>query len=386
MTRLAPTVGGIVIAFEPVCLGLGRLRVKPSTTSVGVLGPDSGWPSQDDSCFQMRRDHDTAPCLSIVISCYNAADTIADTLEGISRQRWSERWEVIVADNGVTDGSLAIVESFKDRVRNLRIVDASDRRCQAHAMNVGARAAAAGAIVFCDADDVPAPGWVAAIGDALSEHDFVASCLDKEALNRRDVAVSRELAQQDGLEIAWYPPFLPHAGGCGLGVRKSLLEMVGGFDESFRYLHDTDFCFKLQKRGIELRFIPDAVYQVRFRREAKDIFRQARRWAAENMALYKRYRPHRTKVSRPWRQYMRTWVRIARRLHRKGTGDVASRLNLMWRIGWQVGLLEGSVKHRVAPISYAHAPKDNSLRASTTAEPGNGEQLLRVFLAVYFLS
>ncbi len=305
----------------------------------------------------MRHNYDTRPRLSVVIPCYSVAETIGDTLEGLSCQRWSKSWEVILSDNGGTDGLMAIVESFKSRVPNLRIVVASDRPCQAYAMNVGALAAASEAIVFCDADDVPAPGWVAAIGDALSEHDFVASRLDADALNPREMRESRHLPQQDRLQIAWYPPFLTHAGGCGLGVRKSLLEQVGGFDESLRYLHDTEFCFRLQKRGIELRFIGDAVYRVRFRQKAKDVFCQARHWAAENMELYKRYRPPNTRISRPWRQYMSSWGRIARRLHGIGTGDVGTRLNLMWHIGWQVGLLEGSIQHRVAPVSYAQAER-----------------------------
>src|SRR3712207_4277359 len=79
--------------------------------------------------------------LSVVIPCLNAASTIAVQLAALSRQSWPGEWEVIVADNGSTDRSRRIAESYGDRLPGLRVVDASDRRGQAHARNLGAAAA-----------------------------------------------------------------------------------------------------------------------------------------------------------------------------------------------------------------------------------------------------
>ena len=86
--------------------------------------------------------------LSVVIACYNAARTIGGQLESLARQEWSEPWEVIVADNGSTDGSAAIAEQYRSRLPSLRVVDASARRGQAYARNVGAKAARGVALAF----------------------------------------------------------------------------------------------------------------------------------------------------------------------------------------------------------------------------------------------
>jgi glycosyltransferase involved in cell wall biosynthesis len=41
--------------------------------------------------------------LSVIIPCYNGAETIAAQLEALAGQQWSGQWEVIVSDNGSTD-------------------------------------------------------------------------------------------------------------------------------------------------------------------------------------------------------------------------------------------------------------------------------------------
>src|SRR6202011_1477360 len=54
--------------------------------------------------------------VSILIPCYNAERWVAQAIESALRQTWPEK-EIIVVDDGSTDGSLAIIESFGDRIR-----------------------------------------------------------------------------------------------------------------------------------------------------------------------------------------------------------------------------------------------------------------------------
>jgi len=155
--------------------------------------------------------------LSVIIPCYNAADTIATQLEALSNQKWSEPWEVIVADNGSTDKSVEIIKKYKTYIPNLHIVDASFKRGQAYAKNIGAKSANGESFVFCDADDVVATGWLEAMGNALTKYDFVACRMDIEKLNPPWVLKSRGNSQASGIQQYKYPPYLPHAGGSTLG-------------------------------------------------------------------------------------------------------------------------------------------------------------------------
>ncbi len=96
--------------------------------------------------------------LSVVIPCLNAVRTLGDTLEALARQQWTQPWELVFADNGSTDGSVDLALTFKDRIPNLRVVDASLRRGQPFALNTGAHAALGESIAFTDADDQVADG------------------------------------------------------------------------------------------------------------------------------------------------------------------------------------------------------------------------------------
>lgn len=282
--------------------------------------------------------------LSVVIPCYNAEETIAIQLEALANQQWSEPWEIIVADNRCTDRSMAIVHAYQPRLPHLRIVDASARQGQPYALNCGAQAALGEALAFCDADDEVGVGWVAAMGDALRQHDFVACRFDTEKLNPAWVYRSRGNPQRNGLGQYRYPPYLPHAGGGGLGVKRAIFEALGGFDESLPYLHDTDFCWRVQLGGTTLHFVPEAVLHVRFRDTFKGIYRQARGYAEYNVLLYKRYRPlgmpalRRTASLPAWRDLLwgLLWLRSKEDLAR-----------WTWDFGWRMGRLQGSLKHRV---------------------------------------
>ena len=155
-----------------------------------------------------------------------------------------------------------------------------------------------------------ASDWVAAIGEALLKHDFVASRWETKNLN--PPWVQWNSIQENGLQKAWYLPYLPHAAGSGLGVKRALYEAVGVFDESITKLMDTDYCFTVQLKGAELRFVTNALYHYRYPDTYALNFHQAPLWAYYKIFLYNRYRPFGMKASHPWRKYARGWLRLLR--------------------------------------------------------------------------
>lgn len=187
--------------------------------------------------------------LSVVIPVRNAADTIAGQLEALAGQCWREPWEIVIADNGSTDGLAAVVEGFRPRLPPVRIVPAAERIGGAHARNVGVRAAQGQALAFCDADDRVGDGWVAAMGEALARHECVACRVDDVLLNPSPVRALWDSSGDATPGFVEYLGFLPAAPGCGFGLRRSVFERVGEFDEELQRLADIDYSWRVQLLG-----------------------------------------------------------------------------------------------------------------------------------------
>ena len=285
--------------------------------------------------------------LSVVVPCMNGAGVISDQLAALSRQKWHRSWEVIVADNGSTDDTTAVVEQHKEKLPNLRLVNASRKPGAAHARNAGVAAARGKAIAFCDADDQVGSGWLAAMGTALETHQFVAARIDIAKLNPPQIADRVRNPQDKGLQQVEYPPHLSHASGASLGVRREAHEAVGGFDEDLPYLEDTDYCFRMQMSGIQLHFLPEAVVHYRFKDKPRGMFNQARHWGQYNVLMYKRYRQQ-TRLPHPWRRHLSRWRALIRRVPYLWRNE--HRLSWIKTLGTQVGTLQGSIKYRVPPV------------------------------------
>ena len=282
--------------------------------------------------------------LSVIIPCYNAAETIAAQLEALSSQDWPHPWEIIVVDNNSRDRTVELVKQFQPHLANLRLVEAAEKQGSAYARNVGARAAVGEALLFCDGDDEVAPGWVMAMGQALQQYECVAGRLEAEKLNEADRRAVRHCPQQQGLQTYDYPPFLPHAATANLGLSKALHEKIGGFDESMRRLVDTDYCWRLQLAGTKIHFVPEAVVHYRFRESLRETYSQAYLWGKYNVLLYKKYRP----LGMPaltWRDGLLGWTALLRQLPRA----VLRRRYARWmrRLAWRAGRLNGSITYRV---------------------------------------
>ncbi len=87
--------------------------------------------------------------VSVVIPTYNDEATIGGTLESVFAQRFDGGFEVIVVNDGSTDGTRAVLEKFGER---LRVIDQENAGVAA-ARNAGIRAAAGEYIALLDGDD-----------------------------------------------------------------------------------------------------------------------------------------------------------------------------------------------------------------------------------------
>jgi glycosyltransferase involved in cell wall biosynthesis len=285
------------------------------------------------------------PRLSIVIPCYNSEATLGEQLSALADQTTRYSWEVLVADNGSRDKTIGIATAFRDRIPNLRIVDATARRGAAFARNAGARAARGTVLLFCDADDVMGAGYLESMGRALDQHQFVACRYDFQKLNASWLAAARGGAGQgqgQGLAGGYCHPTLPYAGAGGLGIAKRVHEAVNGFDMTLKAMagqEDTDYCIRVQLAGTPLVFVPDAVMHVRFRETVSGVFTQAWAWAESGAHVQRRYAPGSQSASFPRTAYDLGRHLVWKLIRVRSKADAAQ---LIWLAGWCGGLLSAT--------------------------------------------
>lgn len=261
-----------------------------------------------------RRDADAArrpaPTLvSIVIAARNAETTIGDQLAAIAGQTYGGRFDVVLCDNRSSDSTVACAQAWSDRLA-LRIVHANERANANYARNAGARAARGELLVFTDADDRVADGWLAALVESALAHDLVGGRLDASALN--DPAV-----------VGWRPPlasgpsvagnFLAFAPGNSLAIWAEVFATLG-FAEHYDRQQDIELSWRAQVHGYRLGFAPNALVHYRYRSTFRGLARQAYGTGVAAAQLYRDFRPHgmpRASVRDALRTYLWLTLRVA---------------------------------------------------------------------------
>lgn len=281
--------------------------------------------------------------VSVVLPFRNAARTISEQLEALAEQNFPGRWELVAVDNRSEDDSRQLAEGFRDRLE-LRVVEATERLGGGYASNVGARHARAEKLVFVDADDVVAPGYLSAIVAALDEHEFVTAAFDQETLNPSWVRAAHGPAWRDGDgPLPDQFGVLPNA-GASMGITRRLLDSVGGFRDDLPRMYDIALSWEVQFAGTPLHFVPDAVYRVRYRDNLLDLFRQGLAGSSCAPLLYKSYR-HLGMQRRTLRAMLRSWARLGLGLATARTKADLAPLGV--QLGRELGRLSGSIRHRV---------------------------------------
>ena len=277
----------------------------------------------------------------MVMAVYNGEQWIAEQLRALAGQTMRD-FELVVADNGSSDRTLAVVEDFRHLLPRVSVVDASSSRGQAYARNCGAAAARAQLLVFLDQDDVVAADYLAAMCSALTRFDIVGARIDRDALNETWVTASRRPAQIYALGNAL--GFLPYAGGQTLGIRKTLFHAIGGFDVRMPgAVEDVDLCWRAQLAGGVIGYAPDAVVRYRYRARLRDQVTQAFGYGRAEVHLYAKYR-NIGMARRSFRDLVRRWLLYAKMgLRVRSRGDFA---RLCWNIAHDAGLAVASLAIR----------------------------------------
>jgi len=193
------------------------------------------------------------PLVSAIIPTYNRAHVICDAVESILAQTYRPI-EVIVVDDGSKDDTLQRLKEYGDRIRVISQANAGP----AAARNRGIAMAQGELIAFLDSDDLWLPQKIERQVALLEQAgESVPCCLSNIMMKWNsgdrasfDIALLKPPVEQgiwlnaDEVLATRFVLF-----NQGIVIRRKVLEKIGGFDESIRYLEDVEFPLRLSLEG-----------------------------------------------------------------------------------------------------------------------------------------
>ena len=182
-----------------------------------------------------------APRVSVVVPTYNRAWCLAEALDSVLAQDVAGV-ELIVVDDGSTDGTPQLLAGYGAAIRILR----QENRGVSAARNAGIAAARGGLVAFLDSDDLWLPGKLRAQVDFFAEHPEALICQTEElwVKNGRRVNPGRRHRKRGGmifepsLELCLVSP-------SAVMMRRELFERVGRFDEALPACEDYDLWLRI---------------------------------------------------------------------------------------------------------------------------------------------
>ncbi|MBN1487905.1 MAG: glycosyltransferase family 2 protein, partial [Anaerolineae bacterium] len=205
---------------------------------------------------------------SIIIVAWNGIDYLGPCLDSVLKQDTLD-FEVIVVDNGSTDGSADFVAEHYPQVQLIRN---SQNLGFAGGNNIGLRAASGAALVLLNQDTVVHENWLAALLTPLDDPTVgMVGCkmlypdgriqhagayiVDARGTPEHIGRYEDDAGQYDE------PRDLECVTAAGVALRRSTLARVGPLDEGFypAYFEDTDWCYRVREAGLRVVYWPDAV-------------------------------------------------------------------------------------------------------------------------------
>lgn len=277
---------------------------------------------------------------SVVVPTRDRQESLERLLRALDRQRFRDRWELIVCDDGSRRPVTADVRTASTTV--LRLGGDGPAR----ARNAGWRAAAGEIVVFTDDDTEPSTDWVQAAIDWLDEHP-------------RDVGVEGPVSSPPWDPLRAMSVASSGPGGyltANIAFRRRALEQLDGFSEDYPHPHceDYDLAYRALRLG-EIGFAP--AMRVVHAPRAMTLRQIARRgrYADSEMLLFARHRRRYGRMrALPARAFpllntAYAWIQLARRDTHRWRRAPARPLLI-------AGLMTASMAYALASVVRAPPP------------------------------
>jgi glycosyltransferase involved in cell wall biosynthesis len=279
--------------------------------------------------------------LSIVLPAHNEEQHLLAQIEAIIDQDCSADWELVVVDNNSTDGTAALVHEVSQRFPRVRLVQASEQSDKSYAVAAGVETTEAELLVVCDADDIVAPGWLAALAEGLRDHQVVTGPNELDLLNPPWLADSRGRSGDDA--VGTYAGIFPCIRGNNYGLRRSVWDSIGPLSQGFYPVEDIEYSHRCWINGIEVVGLPEAIVHYRYRQSVRDLWRQGLKYGAGRVRIARLLRDENSPAP-PRLGGWKSWAMLVITVPRVFTAE--GRARWTWIAGNRCGQVIGSIRYR----------------------------------------
>jgi glycosyltransferase involved in cell wall biosynthesis len=229
---------------------------------------------------------------------------IGTLLDSLVAQRYpADRHEILVVDNGSTDGTQRVVERYP-----VTLLSETARRSSYAARNRGIAASRGELLAFIDSDCVARPDWLGALCEGADDPAygaFAGEVVAYEPVSRAERFQARRRVEQHAAMLRH--PYLPCVTTSNVAYRRAVLDQIGPFDAGLRSGGDVDLAWRMQERTpLRIAYRPAAIVAHRNRSTFGAMWRQRRLFGEGIAALERRHpafhRDHSAQAGSPlWR-------------------------------------------------------------------------------------
>ena len=188
------------------------------------------------------------PAVSVVMPVYNSEKYVAEAIESILGQTFSD-FELIIVDDGSQDRSSEIIREYVRRDERVRLLRQDRNSGVSCARNRGSDDAGGEFVAFMDSDDVSLPTRLEKQSRFLQEHPEIGAVGIRYRVANHDLTASLgpDIVPLQHARIVFnqFTEFPSFVVGGGLMIRPEQLRAVGGWNESLRYGEEADLFVRL---------------------------------------------------------------------------------------------------------------------------------------------
>ncbi len=202
----------------------------------------------------------SSPTISVIMSVYNGELYLAEAIESILHQTFTD-FEFIIIDDGSTDKTKEIISSFSDR--RIKVIENKKNIGLSTSLNKGASIARGKYLARMDADDISLPERLAIQTEFLEAHPEIGlvGC-NANVIDEHGTVFRTFYMPQTNALIRWNMCFRTPFIHPTVVIRKEFLEHVRGYDDSILYSQDRDLWQRLSS-FTSFANLPDILFHYR---------------------------------------------------------------------------------------------------------------------------